>query len=90
MLRNVLHSFYSNQCQQGNLGDIGDLTSIFNSGIKPDDVQEVYLGNVCTAGEGQAPTRQATLGAGIRASMIFPSGLKSVLYITGYFGHKKN
>lgn len=22
------------------------------------------MGNVCTAGEGQAPTRQATLGAG--------------------------
>lgn len=26
---------------------------------------------MCTAGEGQAPTRQATLGAGIRPSMIF-------------------
>jgi len=53
-------------------------------------VQEVYLGNVCTAGEGQAPTRQATLGAGIRPSMFCPSGLKSVLYITKYFGHKNN
>ena len=28
------------------------------------------MGNVCTAGEGQAPTRQATLGAGIRTIMI--------------------
>ena len=34
------------------------------SGIAPGDVQEVYMGNVCTAGEGQAPTRQVALGAG--------------------------
>lgn len=53
-----------------NFDNIGDLTSIYNSGIKPEDVQEVYMGNVCTAGEGQAPTRQATLGAGIRTSTI--------------------
>jgi len=33
-------------------------------GIKPEDVNEVYMGNVCTASEGQAPCRQATLGAG--------------------------
>ena len=38
---------------------------MLTKGIKPEDVQEVYMGNVCTAGEGQAPTRQATLGAGI-------------------------
>lgn len=37
---------------------------MLNSGIAPEDVQEVYMGNVCTAGEGQAPTRQAALGAG--------------------------
>jgi len=30
------------------------------------EIEEVYMGNVCTAGEGQAPARQATLGAGIR------------------------
>ena len=33
-------------------------------GIKPEDVNEVYMGNVCTASEGQAPCRQATFGAG--------------------------
>ena len=37
---------------------------LYNSGIAPGDVQEVYMGNVCTAGEGQAPTRQVALGAG--------------------------
>ena len=33
-------------------------------GISNEDVQEVFMGNVCSAGAGQAPTRQAALGAG--------------------------
>ena len=33
-------------------------------GIKPEDVNEVYMRNVCTASEGQVPCRQATLWAG--------------------------
>lgn len=40
------------------------LCNEFTAGITPEDVQEVYMGNVCTAGEGQAPTRQVALGAG--------------------------
>lgn len=36
----------------------------FVLGISPEDVKEVYMGNVLQAGEGQAPTRQALLGAG--------------------------
>ena len=63
-------SFYSVWSQKANLGNIGDLTNMFNSGVKPEEVQEVYMGNVCTAGEGQAPTRQATLGAGMRIIKI--------------------
>ena len=35
------------------------------TGIDASEVQEVYMGNVCQGGEGQAPTRQATLFAGI-------------------------
>lgn len=34
-------------------------------GITPEEVKEVYMGNVLQAGEGQAPTRQALLGAGM-------------------------
>lgn len=34
-------------------------------GIAPEEVKEVYMGNVLQAGEGQAPTRQALLGAGM-------------------------
>ena len=35
------------------------------AGIDSGEVQEVYMGNVCQAGAGQAPTRQAALFAGI-------------------------
>jgi len=31
-------------------------------------IDEVYMGNVCQAGQGQAPARQATLGAGLPIS----------------------
>lgn len=43
----------------------------FVVGIAPESVQEVFMGNVCTAGEGQAPTRQAALGAGKFSCIIF-------------------
>jgi len=33
--------------------------------VKPDDVQEVIMGCVLPAGQGQAPARQASLGAGL-------------------------
>ena len=33
--------------------------------LDPKLVQEVYMGNVLQAGEGQAPARQAALGAGL-------------------------
>lgn len=35
------------------------------TGIPKEEVKEVYMGNVIQAGQGQAPARQATLGAGI-------------------------
>jgi acetyl-CoA C-acetyltransferase len=36
--------------------------------IKPEDVQEVLMGCVLPAGQGQAPARQASLGAGLPLS----------------------
>ena len=54
------------------------------SGINPDQVQEVYMGNVCQANLGQAPARQAALGAGksqrcwdhfLSSGVCFASGL---------------
>ncbi len=39
-----------------------------HSGLAPDAVDEVLMGCVLPAGQGQAPARQATLGAGLPAS----------------------
>lgn len=35
--------------------------AVQDANIKPEQVQEVYLGNVLSAGVGQAPARQAAL-----------------------------
>lgn len=56
------------------------------AGIKPEDVQEVYMGNVLSANLGQAPARQAALYAGLPNSVVCTtvnkvcaSGMKSVM-----------
>ncbi|XP_060722353.1 acetyl-CoA acetyltransferase, cytosolic [Tachysurus vachellii] len=53
--------------------------------IKPDEVSEVIMGHVLTAGSGQNPTRQASVAAGIpypvpawSCQMVCGSGLKAV------------
>jgi len=38
--------------------------AVGKSGLEPGQVQEVYMGNVCQGGLGQAPARQAALFAG--------------------------
>lgn len=59
---------------------------IQSSGIPPQEVQEVIMGNVLTAGEGQAPARQAALYADLPKSVsaltigkVCGSGLKAVM-----------
>ncbi len=59
---------------------------IKQSGIKPDDVQEVVFGNVLTAGIGQAPARQAALKAGLSeltpattVNKVCASGMKAAM-----------
>lgn len=54
--------------------------------LDPSLVQEVYMGNVVQAGVGQAPARQAALGAGISDSVpcttinkVCASGMKAVI-----------
>ena len=54
--------------------------------LDPSLVQEVYMGNVLQAGEGQAPARQAALGAGLSNSVpsttvnkVCASGMKAVM-----------
>ena len=50
------------------LGAAAIRAALERSGIAPRDVQEVIMGNVLPAGQGQAPARQAALGAGVPAA----------------------
>ena len=47
------------------LGAAAIKAAVERAGIKPGDVQEVIMGNVLSAGLGQAPARQAAIGAGL-------------------------
>jgi len=40
------------------------------AGISPEEVQEVFMGNVCSANLGQAPARQAALYAGLKNTTV--------------------
>src|SRR6186997_2576060 len=68
------------------LGGIAIREAVRRSGVSPDHLQEVIMGNVLQGGVGQAPARQAMLTAGIPASVsavtinkVCGSGLKSVM-----------
>ena len=50
------------------LGAVAVRAAVERAGIKPEDVQEVIMGCVLPAGQGQAPARQASLGAGLPLS----------------------
>jgi len=54
-------------------------------GLDPKNVQEIYMGNVLQAGEGQAPARQVAIGAGLSietpsttVNKVCASGMKAV------------
>ena len=47
------------------LGSHAIKAAVERAGLKPEQVQEVIMGCVLPAGQGQAPARQATLGAGL-------------------------
>jgi len=68
------------------LGAIAIKCALERAGVRPDEVDEVFMGNVVQAGVGQAPARQAALAAGIPNSVpcttinkVCGSGLKSVM-----------
>ena len=67
------------------LGSIAIKGALEKAGIDPSKVEAVYMGNVLSAGIGQAPARQAALGAGLPVSTtcttinkVCASGLKAV------------
>ncbi|MGB7264206.1 MAG: acetyl-CoA C-acyltransferase [Terracidiphilus sp.] len=68
------------------LGAIAIRAAVERAGIPPDSVDEVLFGCVLPAGLGQAPARQAALGAGLPASTgavtinkMCGSGMKTVM-----------
>ena len=68
------------------LGSAAIRASLADSGVPPDSVDEVLMGCVLPAGLGQAPARQAALGAGLNSdtpcaaiSKVCGSGLFSVM-----------
>ncbi|HET7699689.1 MAG TPA: acetyl-CoA C-acyltransferase [Candidatus Limnocylindria bacterium] len=68
------------------LGSVAIRCALERAGVRPDQVDEVFMGNVIQAGVGQAPARQAALGAGIPTSVpcttvnkVCGSGLKTVM-----------
>lgn len=67
------------------LGSLVIRSLLERSGVKPDQVDEVILGQVLTAGAGQNPARQAAIGAGLPVEVpsmtinkLCGSGLKSL------------
>lgn len=68
------------------LGAVAVKEAVSRAGAKPEDVQEVIMGNVLQAGLGQNPARAAALGAGLPESVpaftvnkVCGSALKAVM-----------
>ncbi|CAK0785232.1 aspartate transaminase aat1 [Coccomyxa viridis] len=68
------------------LGSVAIKGAIESAELQPEDIEEVLMGNVVSAGVGQAPARQAALGAGLPTSVICTtvnkvcaSGMKAVM-----------
>jgi acetyl-CoA C-acetyltransferase len=68
------------------LGAVAISAALESSGVSPQQVDEVYMGNVLSAGIGQAPARQAALAAKLpntvpttTVSKVCGSGLQAVI-----------
>jgi acetyl-CoA C-acetyltransferase len=69
------------------LGSIAIKCALENSRVQPEQIQQVIMGNVLQAAVGQAPARQAGIGAGIPVSAgaitvnkVCGSGMRAVMY----------
>lgn len=69
------------------LGSFAIEGALRSAGIEPSMVEEVFMGNVCSANLGQAPARQAALGANIpigtpctTVNKVCSSGMKSIMF----------
>ncbi|MFT4857403.1 MAG: acetyl-CoA C-acetyltransferase [Algoriphagus sp.] len=69
------------------LGSMAIKGALSKAGIDSKEVQEVFMGNVISANLGQAPARQASIGAGIgyevpctTINKVCASGMKAVMF----------
>lgn len=69
------------------LGAAAIKAAVGRAGLTPEAIEEVAFGNVLSAGQGQAPARQAALGAGLPLSAtcttlnkMCGSGMKAAMY----------
>jgi acetyl-CoA C-acetyltransferase len=69
------------------LGAVAIRAAVERSGLEPGDVGEVFMGNVLSAGIGQAPARQAAMYSGLServpattVSKVCGSGLQAVIF----------
>src|ERR1044071_9538823 len=69
------------------LGAAAIRAAVERAKIRPEDVQEVLMGCVLPAGQGQAPARQASLGAGLplgagctTVNKMCGSGMKAAMF----------
>lgn len=69
------------------LGSVAIKGALDKAGIEPSLVDEVFMGNVLQAGVGQAPARQAALGAGLGQNVpcttvnkVCASGMKAIMF----------
>jgi acetyl-CoA C-acetyltransferase len=67
------------------LGVVAVKAAIERAGLKPEQIEEVYMGNVLQGNVGQAPARQVVLGAGCPYSTeattinkVCASGMKAI------------
>ena len=77
--------FASLSCAQ--LGSVAIRAAVERAGLKPEQVDEVIMGCVLPAGQGQAPARQASLGAGLplaagctTVNKMCGSGMRAAMY----------
>src|SRR5215211_465291 len=72
--------------QAPQLGAVAIKAALERAGIAPEQVQEVFMGNVVSANIGQAPAQQASIYAGIPTTVncttvnkVCASGMKAIM-----------
>jgi len=81
----MMGDFAALTCPQ--LGAVAIKAAVERAGVKPEQIDEVIMGCVLPAGQGQAPARQASLGAGLplatgctTINKMCGSGMKAVMF----------